>query len=58
VHQDGGVCLQPIILDARGHLLGRLAAIVAKTTLQGEFCVLYPIHKQEFASLQVWKFEQ
>ena len=31
------VCLQPIILDARGHLLGRLAAIVAKTTLQGEF---------------------
>ena len=28
---------QPIIIDARGHLLGRLAAIVAKCTLQGKF---------------------
>jgi len=34
------VCLQPILIDARGHLLGRLAAIVAKTTLQGEFVAL------------------
>ncbi|BHF69985.1 60S ribosomal protein L13A [Sparganum proliferum] len=30
-----------IIIDARGHLLGRLASIVAKTLLQGQkFCVL------------------
>ena len=26
---------QPILIDARGHLLGRLAAVVAKTILQG-----------------------
>ena len=30
------VCFQPILIDARGHLLGRLAAIVSKTLLQGE----------------------
>ena len=29
--------LQPIIIDARGHLFGRLASIVAKTILNGEF---------------------
>lgn len=30
------ICLlQPVIIDGRGHLLGRLAAIVAKTLLQG-----------------------
>ncbi|PVD28367.1 hypothetical protein C0Q70_10954 [Pomacea canaliculata] len=30
-----GFQTKPLILDARGHLLGRLAAIVAKTLLQG-----------------------
>ena len=29
--------LQPILIDARGHLLGRLAAVVAKTILLGKF---------------------
>ena len=28
-------CFQPILIDGRGHLLGRLAAIIAKTILQG-----------------------
>jgi len=31
---------KPIVIDARGHLLGRLAAIVAKTTLQGQRVVV------------------
>ncbi|EZA50841.1 hypothetical protein DMN91_001764 [Ooceraea biroi] len=30
-----GFSEKPILIDARGHLLGRLAAIVAKTILQG-----------------------
>lgn len=34
------VCLQPIIIDARSHLLGRLSAIVAKTLLQGQRVVV------------------
>ena len=34
---------QPILIDARGHLLGRLAAVVAKTILQGiYFLYLFP----------------
>jgi large subunit ribosomal protein L13Ae len=31
---------KPLIIDARGHLLGRLAAIVAKTLLQGQKVVV------------------
>lgn len=31
---------QPILIDGRGHLLGRLAAIVAKTLLQGNKIVV------------------
>lgn len=31
---------QPILIDGRGHLLGRLAAIVAKTLLQGNKVVI------------------
>merc|ERR1712141_405488 len=31
---------EPIVIDARGHLLGRLAAIVAKTILQGQRVVV------------------
>lgn len=29
------IFFQPILIDGRGHLLGRLAAIIAKTILQG-----------------------
>merc|ERR1712141_689976 len=38
----GGMGFQskPIVIDARGHLLGRLAAIVAKTILQGQRVVV------------------
>merc|ERR1711893_2105 len=35
-----GFQTKPIIIDARGHLLGRLAAIVAKTILQGQRVVV------------------
>merc|ERR1739848_100326 len=35
-----GLSNQPIIIDARGHLLGRLAALVAKTILQGQRVVI------------------
>merc|ERR1712173_238642 len=31
---------EPIVIDARGHLLGRLAALVAKTILQGQRVVV------------------
>jgi len=31
---------EPFIIDARGHLLGRLAALVAKTILQGQWVVI------------------
>ncbi len=30
---------QILIIDGRGHLLGRLTAIVAKQVLQGEFMI-------------------
>ena len=32
---------QPIVIDARGHLLGRLASIVAKTCLQGKTAIFW-----------------
>ncbi|XP_041351917.1 60S ribosomal protein L13a-like [Gigantopelta aegis] len=35
-----GFQTKPIIIDARGHLLGRLASIVAKTLLQGQRVVI------------------
>merc|ERR1712170_336280 len=35
-----GFSTKPIIIDGRGHLLGRLAAIVAKTTLEGQRVVV------------------
>jgi len=35
-----GFSSQPIIIDGRGHLLGRLAALVAKTLLQGQRVVV------------------
>merc|ERR1712062_355283 len=35
-----GFQTKPIVIDARGHLLGRLAAIVAKTILQGQRVVI------------------
>merc|ERR1719150_2421869 len=35
-----GFQTEPIIIDARGHLLGRLAALVAKTILQGQKVVI------------------
>jgi len=31
-----GFSNKPLVIDARGHLLGRLAAVVAKTILQGQ----------------------
>merc|ERR1711872_698630 len=31
-----GFSTKPLLIDARGHLLGRLAALVAKTLLQGQ----------------------
>merc|ERR1712002_635765 len=31
-----GFQTKPLVIDARGHLLGRLAATVAKTILQGQ----------------------
>ncbi|XP_052807221.1 60S ribosomal protein L13a-like [Mya arenaria] len=35
-----GFSVKPIVIDARGHLMGRLAAIVAKTILQGQRVVI------------------
>ncbi|XP_060580035.1 large ribosomal subunit protein uL13-like [Ruditapes philippinarum] len=35
-----GFSTKPILIDARGHLMGRLAAIVAKTILQGQRVVI------------------
>merc|ERR1712141_536731 len=35
-----GFQTKPIVIDARGHLLGRLASIVAKTILQGQRIVV------------------
>merc|ERR1712137_1062596 len=35
-----GFSSKPLLIDARGHLLGRLAAIVAKTLLQGQRIVV------------------
>merc|ERR1719216_304131 len=35
-----GLTTKPIVIDARGHLLGRLAATVAKTILQGQRVVI------------------
>merc|ERR1711931_81855 len=35
-----GLSEKPILIDARGHLLGRLASIVAKTILQGQKVVV------------------
>merc|ERR1712121_98650 len=37
---DMGFKSEPIVIDARGHLLGRLAALVAKTLLQGQRVVI------------------
>ena len=37
-HRD--VNLQPVLIDARGHLLGRLAATIAKTLLSGQRVVV------------------
>merc|ERR1711862_585326 len=36
----GGFQTKPLVIDARGHLLGRLAALVAKTILQGQRVVI------------------
>lgn len=33
------LCLQVLVIDGRGHLLGRLSAIVAKQVLLGETCL-------------------
>merc|ERR1712113_1138039 len=35
-----GFSTQPIVIDGRGHLLGRLAALVAKTLLNGQRVVI------------------
>merc|ERR1712111_148462 len=35
-----GFSSQPIVIDGRGHLLGRLASLVAKTLLQGQKVVI------------------
>merc|ERR1719228_2087452 len=35
-----GFQTEPILIDARGHLLGRLAALVSKTILQGQRVVI------------------
>eukprot|EP00745_Piridium_sociabile_P031407 TRINITY_DN52010_c0_g1_i1.p1 TRINITY_DN52010_c0_g1~~TRINITY_DN52010_c0_g1_i1.p1 ORF type:complete len:203 (-),score=44.25 TRINITY_DN52010_c0_g1_i1:94-702(-) len=35
-----GFSTRPIVIDARGHLLGRLAALVSKTLLQGQRIVI------------------
>merc|ERR1719167_1264868 len=35
-----GFSSKPLLIDARGHLLGRLAAVVAKTLLQGQRVVV------------------
>merc|ERR1712173_479318 len=35
-----GFQTKPIVIDARGHMLGRLAALVAKTILQGQRVVI------------------
>lgn len=36
VFREFKLCRKPLLIDARGHLLGRLASIVAKTVLQGQ----------------------
>ncbi len=33
------VPLQPVVIDCRGHMLGRLASIVAKQLLSGQYVV-------------------
>ena len=35
-----GFSTKPLVIDGRGHLLGRLAAIIAKTLLQGQRVVV------------------
>merc|ERR1712062_589022 len=39
-HRNMGFSNQPIVIDGRGHLMGRLAALVAKTLLQGQRVVV------------------
>merc|ERR1712062_274259 len=39
-HRNMGFSNQPIVIDGRGHLLGRLASIVAKTLLNGQRVVV------------------
>ena len=34
-----GCCVQPVVVDARGHMLGRLASILAKQLLTGQYLV-------------------
>ena len=44
---------QPILIDAKGHLMGRLAAIVAKTILQGKYyCVVLGMYSEEIIQKQ------
>lgn len=33
------VCSQPVVVDARGHMLGRLASVLAKQLLSGQYVV-------------------
>ena len=51
VNNDLNFYLQQILIDARGHLLGRLSSIVAKAILSGKFpsacswrCVIDPFY--------------
>ena len=32
-------CAQPVVVDARGHMLGRLASVLAKQLLSGQYVV-------------------
>lgn len=36
---DKSLCLQTVVIDARAHMLGRLASIVAKQLLNGQHVV-------------------
>ncbi len=33
------VALQPVVIDCRGHMLGRLASVLAKQLLAGQYVV-------------------
>lgn len=48
--------LQVLLLDGRGHLLGRLAALVAKQVLLGEFFLNLNLKLKIYKIVSMWPF--